>query len=229
MCSSRTNAAAFGARRAGGVGPARPALFHAAPAMPRGARLITRFTGGNGIVDVVTNEHREVKKLFDDFQKPNTSDEHKQRIAYDVIHMLSVHSEKEEIVLYPAISKHYGKELGDHLLHDQHQLKKMLSDLDSMKASQSDFDATFMKAMKATLKHIEDEETNCLKRMSSDLPQEELQKLAHKWEKTTATTRPHPLAPNVPPFNAAANAATKPLDQLRDTARNAMHPKDESS
>ena len=39
--------------------------------------------------------------------------------------------------------------------------------------------------------------------------------------------RPHPLAPNKPPFNQAANVASKPLDAARDAVRNALHHREE--
>jgi hypothetical protein len=57
-----------------------------------------------------------------------------------------------------------------------------------------------------------------LPHLESAVDPETLERIGEELEvaKVTAPTRPHPGAPNEPPMNVVVNAATKPLDWVRD-------------
>jgi hemerythrin superfamily protein len=175
------------------------------------------------IVSVITSDHVEVKQLHEQF-KSSGDEAHKEKIVHEIIKLLSVHGACEEMVFYPAIAKNVkakGEDLANHSLKEHRELKKDLYDLDQMKIKDPQFETQLQKVMSDFYHHVEEEETQVLSSLAGSVTAEELIKLGESFinHKSVAPTRPHPDAPDTYPTNVPINVGTKPLDAMRDAAR----------
>jgi iron-sulfur cluster repair protein YtfE (RIC family) len=171
--------------------------------------------------DLVIAEHNKVRHLWNEYQKAPTT-EVKQQLGYMMIHELSVHSSKEEEVLYPVLKKVFGKQERDHLLKEHTELKQLLAKLGQMKADKDE--QAFDKQVEAVIHefnhHVKHEEEEELPQLAKDSDIDMLA-LGKKFEAAGAhaVTRPHTWAPDKAPLNVVTNAMTKPLDTLADAVR----------
>jgi len=175
---------------------------------------------------LVIEDHNKVRALFSEFKTISSQgvQDHgrMQQIAWEVIRLLSIHSIKEEEVLYPAVKKAFGDEEYKHLLAEHMELKKVLSDLDSMKVDRDPvgFTRQMEKAEQVFLQHIKEEEEVELPKLLA-APGIDALELGQKFQKAEAhaPTRPHTMAPDKAPINVVTNMMTAPLDAARDAMR----------
>lgn len=176
------------------------------------------------IDELIKQDHNKAKHLFQEYQNGKTQ-EMKQQLAYLLIRELSMHSCKEEEVVYPVIGRVFGPAEQQHLLDEHMELKVQLDKLNSMSVykQEAECDELVMKIKTAFEHHVHDEETNEIPKLlkedvdAVDLGRQFQEAAAH------AVTRPHPMAPDKPPMNLAANRMTAPADALADQVRFAGH------
>jgi len=171
------------------------------------------------VIDLIKDEHRFVDSLFKDYK--NTTDARdKQGIAYNIIKLLSIHAACEEMTIYPFLKKkgETGIRLVDHALAEHTRMKKDLYDLDQMKYGDAGFEAKFEQTIADTVHHVAEEERELLHELGRLATPQELQEMTKQFisSKKFAPSRPHPDAPNEPPANNIANAASVPLDAMKD-------------
>jgi len=176
------------------------------------------------VIDIIKYEHRFVDSLFNDWK--SVSDlKQKQGIAHNIIKLLSIHGACEEMTIYPFLKTKgdKGTQLVDHALTEHTKMKQDLYELDSMSVDEAGFDSKFAQTVADTVHHVKEEESESglLVTLSSLASANELAELRKQFiaAKSFAPSRPHPSAPNEPPANKVANAATVPLDAVRDTGR----------
>jgi hemerythrin superfamily protein len=187
---------------------------------------VTPVHGGalsKNIIQLIVEDHDRARSLWQQYNMPGTTARQKSTIAWTMIRESSVHSAKEEEVLYPAMRAAMGDLEPDHCLHKHQKLKVMLDELSNSSITDPNFDGKFQDYMLALVDHMKEEEEDLLQRFvaAEGVTNEYLMQLAKQFEtaKLFAPSRPHPWAPNKPPLNIAANASVAPLDFVRDLIR----------
>lgn len=168
------------------------------------------------IVELLSDQHRQVESLFDQFElAPDPAT--KARLARDVIVLLSKHSGVEEMDVYPVVKNEISDGFAASLTHEHQDLKEILADIEKSEPGSADFDLKMAKARATVQQHVMEEEGQVFKLMEQRLTLDRLDQLAEtvmsKWD--GAPTHPHP---NQPP----ANKVTGPVVGLVDKARDAI-------
>jgi hemerythrin superfamily protein len=180
---------------------------------PRGRRPLVNA------VELLTNDHRTVDKLFDRYLGSGDAKE-KKGIVEEVIRELSIHASIEEQVLYPGIRGVLpdGDSLADEAINEHKEVKELLADLDRMDASDSEFDTKVRRVIQDVRHHADEEEREMFPKLRSAVPKKRLDEMGRAMEraKKAAPTRPHPHAPARPPGNLVAGPVAAVVDRVRD-------------
>jgi hemerythrin superfamily protein len=126
------------------------------------------------IQDVIRMDHSKVSLLFTEIQ--NSNDPKKIEECFAQIYKdLSVHSEAEEQVVYPAVRSFYGET--QELYDEQAEMKTMLAEIKSMNASDGNFKAKVELLKSAVTDHVRQEENTmfaAIRSNCSDAQQEQM-------------------------------------------------------
>ncbi|KAJ3008817.1 hypothetical protein HKX48_008324 [Thoreauomyces humboldtii] len=132
------------------------------------------------------------------------------------------HSVAEEIVVYPSLRLLPN---GHHVHHQalvQHQqIKDDLHILDRMSKLDATYPNQLAKVMRDLDHHFKEEERVELPKLADHLSKEESGRMRKEFErmKRLVPTRPHPSAPDKPPFETVAGLLAAPLDKIKDMFR----------
>lgn len=177
---------------------------------------------GKDIVQIIVEEHRLVDALAERYQV-ETDPKQKQGIAYNIIKLLSIHSACEEASIYPFMRRNLpgGEALVEHAIKEHLDIKNDLYKLDQMSLGDAGYDETLRKVVADTQHHVKEEETDLLPTLKSKSSADELEQMRTEFlrAKMIAPSRPHPSAPTDAPQNKVVNAATMPIDAMRDAGR----------
>lgn len=175
-------------------------------------------------IALLKQDHREVEEQFKRFEKlGDNAYKQLQHIGERVIALLSKHAAIEEELLYPA-----ARELSDDLeekvlesLEEHHVAKATLAELDKLSAEDERYCAKFTVLMESIRHHVKEEEGELFPQLRELMSRAQLEALgaAMKQAKSTAPTRPHPLAPDTPPGNIISGKLAAVLDMSKDLAR----------
>eukprot|EP00877_Chromochloris_zofingiensis_P011923 jgi/Chrzof1/6985/Cz02g06170.t1 len=145
------------------------------------------------VINLILEDHNRARALYDQYKLPGITAEQKQILAWSLIRDVSMHSAKEEEVVYPAVREKMGDSVQEHLLGEHQDLKNLLSELNSMRITNPNFDGKLQEAMIILLQHMEEEETDVFPRFAKTpgVTEEYLQQLGRKFElaKLHAPTR----------------------------------------
>lgn len=178
-------------------------------------------------ITLLREDHRKVVDLFQEIESipsdaPSDSAQMKKRRALfeQVSEELSRHAMAEEQLLYPLvrIKVPNGDQLADHALEEHQEVKETLARLEKMSLDNLDFEGEFRSLMTSVKEHVNEEEAELFPLLIEHFGHEELDKLGTQLAaaKALAPTRPHPNAPNQPPFNMLAGAGAAVVDRARD-------------
>ncbi|KAL6062628.1 DNA nickase [Balamuthia mandrillaris] len=190
----------------------------------RMAVLASSSRGYAHAVDVLTNDHKEVKRLFSSIENAKDQNEISKHLQL-LVENLSKHAELEEQVLYPALRNLSGKpDLADRSLTEHQRMKDALYKLDqtpSDRVGDREFMATFKQLKEETLHHIEEEEGEVFEVLKQRMGAQDLEDMGSLIEtlKPMAPTHPHPSAPNTPPWNTMAAPLASFMDRMKDLGR----------
>eukprot|EP00877_Chromochloris_zofingiensis_P005950 jgi/Chrzof1/1608/Cz10g14130.t1 len=186
----------------------------------RSAVVTKAYVGNQDVGSLIKADHERVKSLYKQFKDTQDRDQ-RQKYAWEVIREITLHSLAEEEVVYPEIRKKMDAGTRDMLLDDHQGLKEVLVKLDGMKVGDEGYDEHFEKFYQLLNEHVDEEENTIIPAFANAVSAEELQQMGERFEecKKHLPTRPHVLPPNKPPLNVVANAATKPIDAVRDAVR----------
>jgi hemerythrin superfamily protein len=175
---------------------------------------------GMDAIELLTDDHRTVEKLFTQYEQSSDPDE-QTRIVHEVVHELAVHGEIEELLFYPRIRQHLGDSEADEAIHEHLEIKQTLNELDKMSAGDEGFDQRMRELMAEVRHHVEEEESDIFPRFREAVPAEDLQSLGTKLDraKKLVPTRPHPAAPTNPVGKLAASPPAALIDRVRDALR----------
>lgn len=166
-------------------------------------------------------DHRAVEAKFVAFESLGSrARKGKEKIVREVIAMLSKHAAVEESLVYPQARARLADsaEVVLEALEEHHMVKISLAELSSMDASDERFDAKFSVLAANVRRHVKEEERVLFPEMRTEFSKAELTEMGAQLAEAdmSASTRPHPYAPDVAPLNAIAAVVAKPLDTLRD-------------
>jgi hemerythrin superfamily protein len=182
------------------------------------------------LLQAVTEDHQEMYEYHEKYleaKKANNLDEQK-RWVRQMIWVIARHAVSEELVVYPLMEKHLGakgKEWADKDREEHHEVKKLLSKLESLKVGTPEYDQTIAGLMKHLHEHNQSEEMQdlppleeVLRSKAADNATDPSKEAAVSFKRTKlfAPTRGHPGAPNHPPFETVAGLLLAPIDKLKD-------------
>jgi hemerythrin superfamily protein len=114
------------------------------------------------IIEMLREDHRKVKDLFEEFENTEDSKE-KQQIVGKALAELQVHAKLEEEIIYPAIrSEIEEQDLMDEALEEHHVVHTLVAELKKMKPSSERYDAKFTVLGESVKHHIKEEEGQML-------------------------------------------------------------------
>lgn len=109
------------------------------------------------VLDLLREDHQEVKRLFDEFQ--NADGRSRQDVAEEALKALETHTKIEEVLVYPAIREAIeDQEKVDEANEEHHVVAILIKELKKMKASADGYKAKFMVMSELVKHHIEEEE-----------------------------------------------------------------------
>jgi hemerythrin superfamily protein len=172
------------------------------------------------LIDILVTDHREVESIFAELESGTGDPQHRRDLADVVIAELVRHAVAEEMYLYPAARRVLpdGDGIADHEIGEHAEAERMMNDLDGLDPTDPAFDATLTRLTGAIRHHVQDEESDLFPRLRATCAAEDLIDLGRKVRaaKQIAPTRPHPAAPDRPPFNKLLGPGMGLVDRVRD-------------
>lgn len=127
-------------------------------------------------ITVLKEDHKEVVRLFNEFEKKSTSDERKAEIVREALRMLTVHTYIEDKIMYPEM-RELVPDIEDDILesYEEHHVVDVLSlELNGMTPEDERFEPKFSVLMESVRHHIEEEETGWFPKVREALGRKEL-------------------------------------------------------
>ncbi len=189
---------------------------------------MTSPEGSGDVVSVLVHDHREVEEMFQTLERMGTAAsgvhsgtlEERKKVVDQVTIELVRHAVAEEQHVYPVYRRILpdGDRFIEHELSEHSDAEKTMDELDKMSADDAQFEEKLQHLMQVIRQHIAEEESELFPKLRQSLSAEELEDLGNKvtTAKKLAPTRPHPLAPDHPPFNKVLDPGAGIVDRLRD-------------
>ena len=112
-------------------------------------------------IDLLDADHKTVKKMFIDYNalcEDGATAESKRTLAERICQALTVHSQIEEEIFYPAVRKATGDNpLMDEALAEHAQAKELIARIQGMQATSNNYDLTVKQLGKAIDEHVLEE------------------------------------------------------------------------
>jgi len=112
-------------------------------------------------VDLLDADHKAVKKMFIDYNalcEEAAPPDARKALAERICQALTVHTQIEEEIFYPAVRKATGDNaLMDQAMEEHQKAKELIARIQSTKATAKDFDATVKQLGKAIDAHVLEE------------------------------------------------------------------------
>ena len=148
---------------------------------------------------LLKNGHKEIRKLFRDFQKAgDQAFVEKGKLVKRMIELLTVHTYIENEVMYPRI-RELLPDLEDDVLesYEEHHVADVLvMELVAMKPSDERFDAKTTVLIENVRHHIEEEEDEWFPKVREGLGRKQLQEIGAEMEKARAKAPRRPSQPS---------------------------------
>lgn len=127
------------------------------------------------VVDLITQDHREVEALFERLEK---EPDQRPMLVPVVAALLVAHSRAEEAEVYPAARDEAGE--ADDVAHSQEEhaeAEQLLERLKVLDHASAEFDSALQELIEAVRHHVEEEESSVLPGMREALSTERLDEL----------------------------------------------------
>lgn len=175
------------------------------------------------VTEAITTDHREILGYYDEYIRAKEAGDAdaQARWVRQFTWELARHSAGEEIVVYPLFEKYLGakgKQMADEDRAEHLKVKELLYQLENFDAGTATYHDTLSKLMTNLKPHIEGEEANDLPALEPHLGADGSKKAAASFKRTKklVPTRPHPSAPDKPPFETLAGLLAAPMDKIKD-------------
>ncbi|NJN87716.1 MAG: DNA nickase [Leptolyngbyaceae cyanobacterium SL_7_1] len=133
------------------------------------------------VQDVIRMDHQKVNVLFGEIE--NAKDPQKAQEFFGQLYAdLSVHSEAEEQVVYPAVRPFYGEKDVQELYDEQAEFKVLLNGLKSLNPTSSDFKARLKQLKDGVMDHVRQEESTMFAAIRNNCSTEQQEQLATQFK-----------------------------------------------
>jgi len=132
--------------------------------MPRAAtrttRTRSRSSRGPNAIDMLTEDHAKVRKMFKQFEKVKEGDDaEKAELVRQICAELSVHAQIEEEIFYPAAREAIDEaDLLDEAEVEHASVKQLIADLEGMQPGDELYDAKVTVLGEYVEHHVKEEE-----------------------------------------------------------------------
>jgi hemerythrin superfamily protein len=174
------------------------------------------------LVSILLQQHQTVRTLMGAVSSAEPS---ARAAAFEpLLRLLAVHETAEEMVVYPALRRHAGKE-GERIAKarttEEARAKKVLVDLEKMDAASAEFLTAFTSFSRDVEEHAAAEEREVFPLLAKCADAEELRGLGVQLQvaESLAPTRPHRNAPE----SAVGNMLIGPFVAMADRVRDLFH------
>jgi hemerythrin-like domain-containing protein len=137
-------------------------------------------------IELLKNDHDEVKELFKQYEKAGDNALSKKLALFEQIRdALTVHMDIEETIFYPAVKAVRDEEVKDEVREadeEHHVVKILLGELAKMNLSDEQFDAKMTVLQENVEHHVEEEEGELLPDAKKKLSSELLEQLGDEME-----------------------------------------------
>jgi hemerythrin superfamily protein len=179
----------------------------------------TRVDSAKDVVAFLKGQHEQIKGLF--AQVKGSSGSAREEAFVELRRMLAVHETAEEEIVHPRAKRELsdGEAVVDARLHEEHEAKETLTELEKLDVDSTEFDTKFATLQKDVLAHAEAEENLEFAQLQAELDDDQLAKMrnAVKMAESMAPTRPHAGVES-----KGANMLAGPFAMMLDRARDAI-------
>ena len=144
-------------------------------------------------------DHREIRKLFRDFEQAGEGAEKtQQRLVDKIIELLTVHTYIENEVMYPRV-RELLPDLEDDILEsfeEHHVADVLVMELSSMSASDERFRAKTMVLIENVRHHMDEEEQEWFPQVREGLGRKSLQQIGAEMEQARKSAPRRPSQPS---------------------------------
>jgi hemerythrin superfamily protein len=148
---------------------------------------------------LLKEDHREIRKLFRDFQSAGeNASARKGQVVKRIIELLTVHTYIENEVMYPRV-RELLPDLEDDVLesYEEHHVADVLvSELFAMKPTDERFDAKTTVLIESVTHHMEEEEQDWFPKVRDGLGRKALQDIGADMEKARKKAPRKPAQPS---------------------------------
>jgi hemerythrin superfamily protein len=127
-------------------------------------------------IDLLAQQHREVKALFHKFEEASSAEE-KQKLFEQIADDLAVHTTIEEKHFYPATRSARTDDLLQEAVEEHLQAKRVIADLLEMEIDDAQFDAKMTVLREEVEHHVAEEEGELFPKVKRLLSEDELDDL----------------------------------------------------
>jgi len=136
-------------------------------------------------MQLLKQDHRTVKELFNEYSKLQTGDRlGREELFRRINEELTIHSEIEERLFYPAVKEvptDEAQDLVSEAVEEHHIVKTLLEELSELDAGTPPFEAKMKVLRENVLHHAEEEEKEMFK-LAQKLGKDELEALGEQME-----------------------------------------------
>jgi hemerythrin superfamily protein len=158
---------------------------------------------------LLKQDHKEVKKLFKEFQAAGkNATARKAELVKQILEALTVHTYLENEVMYPEVRR-LLPDLDDEILesYEEHHVADVLCfELATMSADDEHYDAKVMVLTENVTHHIDEEENEWFPKVREGLGRKQLQEMGARMEQLRSSAPRRPTEPK---------ALKKALDAMR--------------
>jgi len=145
---------------------------------------VTRTKDEMNITEIITMDHRKVDTIFMEIEK--TNDPQKLQEFFGQLYKdLSVHSEAEEQIVYPAVRSYYSNT--QQLYDEQAEMKQMLAQIKALNPSASNFKAQIQQLKTAVQTHVKEEENDMFPQIRRNLSEAQMEQMATQFKAAKST------------------------------------------
>ncbi|GGK05460.1 hemerythrin [Pilimelia anulata] len=183
------------------------------------------------LIDVLLSDHHDAEVLFRRIESPEASPAEQRDLMDVAIAGLVRHAVAEEEYLYPTVREVLddGDAIADRELADHAEAEQLMKTLEALDPEDPRYIALSRQLIGLIRHHIRDEEAMLFPALRGACSETTLQRLAGMAEMAmgSAPTRPHPAAPDTPPWNMLFAPGLGMVDRLRDAmSGRRTHPDD---
>lgn len=171
------------------------------------------------VIELLVEQHRQIRQHFDRVRAASGAS--RDAAFTELRRLLAVHETAEEQVVHPRTRRELGDGdvVADERLREERFAKQLLVELERLDTDSPEFIESFAELEAAVLAHAENEERDEFSRLTEELDEAQLRRMATalRLAESVAPTRPHPGVELT-----GEHVLTGPFTVMLDRARDAI-------